>query len=199
MENRKFQNYKRQPVDLIQHCFEQRALHGDDLRVFIGTDSISVAGKITYYSVVAFRYGKNGVHFIFTKEVIDSIRKENGKPDVFTKLWKECELSIALAEYLVNKNVFTKDSIVIELDYNNIVDTLSKPLIPATKGWAVSAGFKCLAKIPHNHSHPTKTPTQDMVCVGNPELDKWGKPVFPEDWTDVQIACKAANHLCQGV
>lgn len=193
-----WKNYKREKVDLFQHCLEQKVKF-KNLKIFIGTDSISKAGEITYYTVVAFRYAKNGVHFIFSKEIIKSIRKENGKPDVFTKLWKECELSMALANLLVNEGIFTKEDIIIELDYNNIVETLSKPLIPATKGWAIGDGFKCLCKIPHNHDRPKKSPIDDMVCIGDPTLDQYGKPLYPEDWTDVQIACKAANHLCQGV
>lgn len=173
------------PVNLLHHCFEQKSLH-KDLNVFIGTDSISISGKIHYFTVVAFRYGKNGVHFIYTKETIESIRKEDGKPDVFTKLWKECEMSMALANFFVERNVFDIDRIIIELDYNSVVDTLSKQLIPATKGWVLGAGFQCLAKIPHNHDYPVKTSVYDMVCIEG-------------EWTDVQIACKAANHLCQGV
>lgn len=197
MDKRQFKHNKA-PVDLIQHCIEQRVAHSD-LKVFIGTDSISIAGKIHYFLVIAFRYGRNGVHFIYTKEVIDSIRTKDGKPDVRRKLEKECEMSMFLAEYLVERGVFEIKDIIIELDYNNIVETLSKVLIPQTKGWAMAYGFQCLCKIPHNHEYPKKTPTDDMVCIGNPELDKYGKPVHPSDWTDVQIACKAANHLCQGV
>lgn len=184
MEKKIFKHNKI-PIDLIAHCIEQRVTHSD-LKVFVGTDSISLGGNIHYFSVVAFRYGKQGVHFVYTKETVPSFRKVDGKPDVFLKLWKECELSMALAEYLVEKNVFTRDDIIIELDYNNIAETLSKPLIPATKGWATSAGYQCLAKIPYNRNYPVKSDIGDMVKVGN-------------DWTDVQIACKAANYLCQGV
>jgi predicted RNase H-related nuclease YkuK (DUF458 family) len=197
MEKKKFKHNK-VPVDLLQHCFEQKAVHGD-LKVFLGTDSIFIEGKIHYFTVVAFRYGKSGVHFIYTKETINSIRKESGKPDIFTRLWKECELSMALARFFVEKGVFDIKDIIIEIDYNNVVETISKQLIPATKGWATGAGFKCLAKIPHNHNKPVRTLLEDMVCIGNPELDINGRPLHPEDWTDVQIACKAANHLCKGV
>lgn len=168
-----FKNYKREKVDVFQHCLEQKVAH-DKLAVFIGTDSISLAGQIHYFLVVAFRYGKNGAHFIYSKEKLPSYRNSDGKPDVFTKLWKECDMSIKMAELLVEKGIFTRDEIIIELDYNAVVDTLSKQLIPATKGWATGLGYQCLTKY------------GEYVYINGERVAE-------------QIACKAANHLCQGV
>ena len=168
-----FVTYDRKAVDLIQHCLEQRVKR-DNLTIFIGTDSISIAGIIHYYIVVAFRYDKNGAHFIFAKEKVPTYRQANGKPDVFTKLWRECQLTIEVAEVLVNKDIFRRDEIIIELDYNSVVDTLSKPLIPATKGWAVGLGYQVLTKY------------GEYAIVNGQRVDD-------------QVAVKAANHLCKGV
>lgn len=170
----KFFNYQRQEIDLYQHCLQQRTRYGSDLYVFIGTDSISVGGKVHYFTTIAFRHSKTGVHFIFSKEKVPTFRKGDGKPDIFTKLWKEAELTINLCENLVENNIFNRNQIIVELDYNNVSDTLSRPLIPATRGWAIGLGYQVLTKY------------GEKVLCGL-------------EWVDEQIACKAANHLCQGV
>lgn len=169
-----FFTYQRKEVDLIQHCLEQRAKYGKNLYAFIGTDSISISGKIHYFTVIAFRHSKEGVHFIYAKEKIPTFRKGDGKPDIFTKLWKEAELTITLCEELVESGIFDRDHIIVEFDYNNVSDTLSKPLIPATRGWAIGLGYQVLTKY------------GEKILVGN-------------GWEGEQIACKAANHMCQGV
>ena len=141
-----FYNYARREVNLIHHCLEQKAKHGENLSVFIGTDSLSIGGTVHYFVVIAFRYDHNGAHFIFSKEKVPTYRKPDGKPDIFTKLWRECQLTMELSESLVNQGIFTRNEIIIELDYNSVVETISKPLIPATKGWATGLGYQCLTK-----------------------------------------------------
>ncbi len=168
-----FYNYKKQPIDLIEHCKEQKNLH-PDLKVYIGTDSISVGGKINYFAVVAFRYETNGVHFIFHKEVVPTNSKNRGKWGVFMKLRHEAELSIAIANLLVDEVIFTKDDIVLELDFNNVVDTLYKGLIPEMQGLAMSMGFNTMVKF-KDDLYRGQIVTQDLIAV------------------------KAADHLCQGV
>jgi predicted RNase H-related nuclease YkuK (DUF458 family) len=168
-----FKNYKRQNVDLIQHCLEQRIKHGSDLKIHIGTDSSAAHGFVYYYTVVAFRYGKQGVHFIFVKEKVQSYRTESGKPDLFTKLLRECQLTIDVALKLTQEQIIPKEMIMLEFDYNNLVDTVSNRLVSAAKGWALGYDFKYMVKYKENAHRP-------------------------DQWED-QIACKAANHLCQGV
>ena len=168
-----FKNYKKQPVDLLQHCLAQKALH-QDLKVHVGTDSISVSGKISYFAVVAFRYGSNGVHFIYHKEIIETTSKNRGKWGVFMKLRHEAELSIAIADKLIETGMFSTEDIILELDFNNVVDTLYQGLIPEIKGMGIWKGYNMKVKF------------KDQT--------KFGKVV-----TEDLIAVKAADHLCQGV
>lgn len=167
-----FKNYQKQEVDLIQHCLDYKNRYSD-LKIHIGCDSIAVNGKITYFTVVAFRYGINGAHFIYHKEVVPITSKTNGKWGVFMKLRHEAELSISIANKL-SEEIFSKDEIVLELDFNNIVDTLYKGLIPEMHGLATSMGYHCMVKF------------KDDLFRGQ---------VVTEDL----IAVKAADHLCQGV
>lgn len=168
-----FKNYQRQDVDLIQHCTEYKDKF-PDLRIHIGCDSIAVNGKITYFLVIAFRFENNGAHFIYHKEIVPVSNKTDGKWGVFMKLRHEAELSINLANKLVEELVFTKDQIILELDFNNIIDTLYKGLIPEMQGLATSMGFHTMVKF---------------------KEDLYRGQIVTEDL----IAVKAADHLCQGI
>lgn len=172
-----FKNYKREKVDLIQHCFEQKAKH-QNLTIFVGTDSISVGGFIHYFAVVAFRYGMSGAHFIFAKDKVPTYRFGNGKPDIMTKLRREGHMTLDIANLIVDNGVCDKDQIIVELDYNDLIQTISTKIIPEMKGWAMASGYQVLTKY------------GDSVLVdfgsGLQEINE-------------QVAVKAANHLCQGV
>lgn len=170
----KFVNYKhREEIDLFQTVSEQKLHHAPNLKVHIGTDSVVSGEWISYFTVVAFRHSRTGVHFIFSKEKVQRFRNENGKPDSFTRLWRECKLTMDVAQMLVDRGLLSKPEIIIELDYNNLIKTVSTPLISSTKGWAVGEGYQCLVKYKENAQRP----------------DQW----------EEQIAVKAANHLCLGV
>ena len=59
--------------------------------------------------------------------------------DIWSRLWKEAELSLEVAEWLT-KQVNIK--VEIDMDYNNDVSFQSNKLVAATKGWANSLGYK---------------------------------------------------------
>jgi predicted RNase H-related nuclease YkuK (DUF458 family) len=64
--------------------------------VYVGTDSVAKRGKVSYATVIAFydEERKDGVHYIFKRD------KEIGKLDVFSRMWREVEKSLEVAEYL---------------------------------------------------------------------------------------------------
>lgn len=167
----KFKNYNNQEVDLFQVVSDQKLKHGNNLKIHVGTDSATRGESIIYFTVVAFRHSNDGVHFIYSKETIPRLRHEGGKPDSFTRLWRECKLSMEVAQQLVDSSLVVKDDIIVELDYNNLINTISTPLVSATRGWVIGEGFKCLVKYKDNANKP----------------DQWSE----------QIAVKAADHLCQ--
>lgn len=146
----KFRTTTFQDVELIPHIVSEFSKSQLDA-IHIGTDSISIGGTLTYFTVVAFRYrnifgtGK-GAHYIFKKTQFPTYRKEGGKPDLYLKLWKEVELTIECAQFIVDNLPVAKDKIVLEFDFNNIIETVSTKLIPASHGWALSMGLKSLFK-----------------------------------------------------
>lgn len=64
--------------------------------VYIGTDSSYGKGRVTYCTVIAMydEIRKDGVHYIFKRV------KEDGKIDLFLRMWREMEKSVEVAEYL---------------------------------------------------------------------------------------------------
>ena len=155
-----FVTLDRTKVDLIQHCFEQRSQHRN-LTIHIGCDSIVRGGTVWYVTAVVFRYGAHGAHFIFSKVNVPSYRKYDNKPDIFTRLFQEAVYTLEIANFLIDNNIFMKEDIVLEFDYNDMKITKSTPLVGAAAGMATSQGYNILLK------------------------------------SDLQMACKAANQICQ--
>jgi predicted RNase H-related nuclease YkuK (DUF458 family) len=111
-------------------------------KIHIGTDSIVIGKNIYYILAIAFRDGKNGAHFIYQKTKMETYRNANGKPDIFTRLWQEGRMTIDFAQELINRRIVIYDELVLEFDYNNIRETISKPLIPSIVGWAKGLEFQ---------------------------------------------------------
>ena len=124
-------------VDIIEHSVEQIKAF-PDLKIFIGTDSQNYGGNTVYATVVVFRYGLRGAHYIYNKVKVPRIR------DHFTRLYKEGELSIECAEYIQTNSSIKVHA--VEFDYNNKKVTKSTNLVPVLKGWAESLGYKALVK-----------------------------------------------------
>jgi predicted RNase H-related nuclease YkuK (DUF458 family) len=142
----KLPNSNGKTVDLVQHIYEQKSIHQKDLTIHVGCDSTAKEGIWWYALVVSFRYGKSGAHYIYQKIKIPAIRVEKEgrhKPDIFTKLWKEAEISIQCAEYLKENHIYVD---AIEMDYNTIPKWASNKLIGPTEGWARSLGYRVLNK-----------------------------------------------------
>lgn len=140
MEN-KFKTVTHQPiVNIFQHIIEKRFDRA--CKIHIGCDSIVTGGKVHYTLVTAFRYENSGAHFVFQKNIVPSFKKGDGKPDIFTRLWQEGRYTIEFANELVAKGIVIEDDLTLEFDYNDVLSTLSKPLIPAVVGWATGLGYK---------------------------------------------------------
>lgn len=110
------------------------------VEIHVGSDSQSVGKKTIYCTVIAYRFGNRGVHYVLSKTAVPLIN------DMWTRLWKEAELSIEVAEW-ISKLVPLK--IEIDMDYNEDENFQSYKLISAAKGWANSLGYKVNVK-PNN-------------------------------------------------
>jgi len=108
--------------------------------IHIGTDSQNINKQSRYTTVIAYRLGSRGVHYILSKSHINIIR------DMWSRLWKEAEMSIDTAEWLTQK---VSVKVEIDMDYNGDENFKSHKLISAAKGWANSLGYKVNVK-PNN-------------------------------------------------
>ena len=108
--------------------------------IHIGTDSQNINKQSRYTTVIAYRLGSRGVHYILSKNHINIIR------DMWSRLWKEAEMSIDTAEWLTKK---VSVKVEIDMDYNGDENFKSHKLISAAKGWANSLGYKVNVK-PNN-------------------------------------------------
>lgn len=129
---RVFKKTDRTFVDLITHCNDILTKYPDS-RIYVGTDSINSKQFTTYCTVVAFRYGNNGAHFIFAKKSINRIK------DKFQRLWNEVEYSVEIAQY-IQKFGYKVDT--IELDLNSDKKWASNGVVGSGVGYCTGLGFK---------------------------------------------------------
>lgn len=120
-------------IKLVDHILEVMRKH-PNVEIRIATDSQQFARHTSYATVVAFRYGTRGVHYVVSKNRIKPKIK-----DRYTRLFKEAEYSIELAEWITGQiNV----NIQIDMDYNKDEAHWSNKLVGATTGWAKGLGYK---------------------------------------------------------
>ena len=123
------------PVDHTREIIRKNPF----VEVHVGTDSQSLAKITQYITVIAYRYSNRGVHYILKKNGVPQIK------DLWTRLWKETELSIDIAETIKKSlNIIPE----IDLDYNENENFKSNKLVNASKGLANSLGYKVNIK-PH--------------------------------------------------
>ena len=134
-----FKNIKGENIDTVNHTLEIMKSY-PYAEIHIVTDSQNINKETYYTTVIAYRLGSRGVHYIFSKQKREIIR------DMWTRLWKEAEYSVDVAEWLTKKIAL---KVEIDMDYNEDKSYKSHKLISAAKGWANSLGYKVNVK-PNN-------------------------------------------------
>ena len=136
---RLFKNIKGERIDPVEHTLKILRDY-PTVKIHIGSDSQNIGKKTKYATVIAYRYGSRGVHYILSKKTEILIK------DMWTRLWKEAEMSIDIAQWLTNQ---VSVRVEIDMDYNSDENFKSSKLISATRGWANSLGYKVNVK-PNN-------------------------------------------------
>jgi predicted RNase H-related nuclease YkuK (DUF458 family) len=130
-------------VDPIQHAKEVIETYGpkkkwdEELKIYVGTDSQNKKSRTFYATIIAFRYGHNGAHFIYTTEAFPRIK------DRHQRLWKEVELSLEIALALREKDI---PVFRVDLDFNEKEIARSKDMVAAARGYVVGMQFACEVK-----------------------------------------------------
>jgi len=120
----------RTQVDLVPYIKDIVASK-PDTTIFIGTDSQSTKRFTVYATVIVLYYDKKGGHVLFNKTVVPRIK------DTFTRLWKEVDLSVGVAQELA-KDFDVK---YIDLDFNEDKKYQSNSVLLAAVGYVTALGF----------------------------------------------------------
>tara|TARA_B100000530_G_C15881631_1_gene457706 strand:- start:614 stop:1060 length:447 start_codon:yes stop_codon:yes gene_type:complete len=131
-----FKDIKGNKIDPLRHTTKLLNEY-PHLQIYVGSDSQNLGKKTVYCTVIAYKLGNRGVHYILYK------KKQIIIKDLWSRLWHETELSIDTAEWLNQK---IKVGIEIDMDYNENEVYKSNKLISAAKGWANSLGYKVNVK-----------------------------------------------------
>ena len=93
--------------DIRQYVLDFKMKHGFDVQIWIGTDSKQAGPHTLYVTTICMVLPMNhGVHVIYKKLKIDKV------PDIYTRLFKEGELSLEVCQAL------NMDDVEMHLDYS---------------------------------------------------------------------------------
>ncbi len=124
-------------VDLDTYLSEYLS-NNPDAHIIIGCDSKNRENETVYGLVIVLYKEKKGGHVLYAKERIPRIR------DRWSRLWREVELSVALANELQEKG-FPKAQF-IDLDLNPDPRYKSNDVVRAAVGLVESMGYKARTK-----------------------------------------------------
>lgn len=110
-----------------------------ETKLFIGTDSQRRRKRVVYATVVVLYNEKKGGKVIYAKMITPPIK------DNFTRLFKEVELSIEIANTLLEAGI-QQSLMAIDLDFNEDRQYFSNKLLTSALGWATALGFTCRTK-----------------------------------------------------
>lgn len=123
-------------IDVVSYARDMVCKHSD-IEVYVGCDSQSTRKHIVYATVIAFRFGTRGVHFIYHKHSFDK-RKKLIK-DRWTRLWMEANYTSVVAKHLQDNMVPVH---YVELDYNQDPCAGSHTLLKSGIGFLLGLGFR---------------------------------------------------------
>jgi len=125
--------------DIVDHTREQLGSK-DGLKVYVASDSQVKKKDIYMATVIVYRYGTNGAHYVYHLETIP--RK---KMTIYERLFDEGSRTINTA-MLLKENIPSLSIEALEFDYNGVKKTVSTPLISVMRGWALGLGFNPVFK-----------------------------------------------------
>jgi predicted RNase H-related nuclease YkuK (DUF458 family) len=123
-------------VDSVKHTIE--TLHNfRDAKIYVGTDSQNKRYSTAYVTVIAYRYGHRGCHYIYYRQNVKKIK------DRWQRLWKEVEFSVEAARLLEQNSLKVH---CIDLDFNRKEIARSSDMVAAARGYVIGSGFECTVK-----------------------------------------------------
>ena len=126
----------RKEVDLVPYLRD--ALSGESkIALYVGTDSQNIGDYTHYAAVIVLHYERNGGHVLYTQEKIPRIR------DRFSRLWREVEVSMEVADFLRDNGI---EATYIDIDLNPDPIYRSNSVLRAALGFVESKGYSARCK-----------------------------------------------------
>jgi hypothetical protein len=125
------------PINLISYILDYIKEY-PETKIYVGTDSQKRGPETIYATTVVLRYRTRGCHVLYYKTRVPLVR------DFWSRLWRETEMSIETATFIVENSPLKVES--IDLDFNDDEYKASNKLVSASKGWVSAAGFKSTTK-----------------------------------------------------
>ena len=108
-----------------------------DVKIYVGTDSQNRKYSSEFVTVIAYRSGHRGVHYIYNR----TTEKKHRSKEV--RLWREVELSVDIAQWLEERGI---KGYCVDLDLNEKITAGSNNLMAAARGYVIGLGFNCTVK-----------------------------------------------------
>ncbi len=125
------------PINLINYILDYIKEY-PETKIYVGIDSQNRGPETIYATTVVLRYRTRGCHVLYYKTRVPLVR------DFWSRLWRETEMSIETATFIVENSPLKVES--IDLDFNDDEYKASNKLVSASKGWVSAAGFKSTTK-----------------------------------------------------
>jgi predicted RNase H-related nuclease YkuK (DUF458 family) len=125
------------PINLITYILDYIKEY-PETKIYVGTDSQNRGPETIYATTVVLRYRTRGCHVLYYKTRVPLVR------DFWSRLWRETEMSIETATFIVENSPLKVES--IDLDFNDDEYKASNKLVSASKGWVSAAGFRSTTK-----------------------------------------------------
>jgi predicted RNase H-related nuclease YkuK (DUF458 family) len=138
-------------VDLIPYIKESIG-ERTDVKIYVGTDSQNIAYHTQYATVIVLHFGNSGGHVLYAKERLPIVR------DSFTRLWKEVEMSLSIAEFMREGGLPRVD--YIDLDLNPDPKYRSNMVLRSALGYVESMGYTARCK----PNAPMASSVADSIC-----------------------------------
>lgn len=124
-------------VNVVEHTLQQIE-KWPNLRIYIATDSQDDRGLSKYATVVVYRYGMRGAHYIYY------IQEFPRMPTMYSRLYNEMVFTIETAQMIDSEIPVSFEA--LEFDYNNIPQWASNKLLSTAKGWAKGLNYNPVFK-----------------------------------------------------
>ena len=124
-------------VNVVEHTLEQLKLW-PNLKIYISTDSQDYKEKSKFATVVVYRYGKRGAHYVY------NIREFPRYPTMYQRLYDEAVHTIETAQMIDSEIPVAFEA--LEFDYNSIPKHNSNKLLSSIKGWVLGLNYNPVFK-----------------------------------------------------